>query len=94
MEEEQARQAAAAQANAQTSSSSAPAQPVVEAATEPAEPTDDDDDALLQQAIAMSEGRDVDMGVQDEELEEEEAITRAIEMSMKDPQADEDKDKK
>lgn len=95
MEEEQARQAAAEQANAQTSASSAPPESIAEEpATEPAEPTDDENDAMLQHAIAMSEG-DVEMEGQDEEdISEEEAIARAIEMSMKDTQGDEGKDKK
>jgi len=100
MEEEQARQAAAAQASSTSASSStavpagatasvsasasAPAPPT----SAPAQPTDDEEAALLQQALAMSEGRDVEMAEhapgagEDEEMSEEEAIARAIEMSM------------
>ena len=102
MEEEQARQAAAAAAAAQatggsTSSEAAPAQApsAPEPAAVPTEPTDDDEEAMLRQALAMSQGQDVEMHAEgDEDISEEEAIARAIEMSMK-PQEDQDgKDKK
>lgn len=47
----------------------------------------DEEEAMLQQALAMSEGRDVEMrehsAVGEDEMTEEEAIARAIEMSMK-----------
>ena len=45
----------------------------------------DEEEAMLQQALAMSEGRDVEMSapVNEEDMTEEEAIARAIEMSMK-----------
>jgi 26S proteasome regulatory subunit N10 len=99
MEEEQARQAAAAAASGQSSSGAenAPAPAATSAPPAvPAEPADDDDEAMLRQALAMSEGQDVEMHAGgDEEVTEEEAIARAIEMSMKpqDEQGD-GKDKK
>ncbi|KAH7930337.1 hypothetical protein BV22DRAFT_1055288 [Leucogyrophana mollusca] len=81
MEEEQARQAAEEQAR--QGSSAAPAA----APADDADDEDGDEEAMLQQALALSEGRDVDMGDEDdgedEDMDEEEAITRAIEMSMK-----------
>ena len=103
MEEEQARQAAAAAAAASQSSGAAAegaASSSSAAASEPsavpAEPTDDEEAELLKQALAMSEGQDVEMhsGV-DEDMSEEDAIVRAVEMSMK-PQEEqgEGKDKK
>lgn len=64
----------------------------------PAAASDDDEDALLQQALAMSEEpkTDVEMtpaenatggsaapGEEDEEMDEDEAIQKAIEMSMR-----------
>jgi len=88
MEEEQARQAAAAQAGAgpaapaETPAAAAPST----AAAVPAEPTDDEEEAMLKQALAMSEGQDVEMAEHagdDDEMSEEDAIARAIEMSMK-----------
>jgi len=86
MEEEHARQAAAAQATAApTAESSTPAAPAASAAI-PAEPTDDEEEALLKQALAMSQGEDVEMAEHaggDDEMSEEDAIARAIEMSMK-----------
>ncbi|KAH9927858.1 hypothetical protein B0H21DRAFT_763045 [Amylocystis lapponica] len=90
MEEEQARQAAAAQASAvdAAASSSSPSSSAV-----PAEPTDDEEEALLRQALAMSEGKDVEMAEhagEDDEMSEEDAIAQAIQMSMK-PEADNDK---
>lgn len=104
MEEEQARQAAAAAAQGGSAAAAAPAAepapsaPAAEPATAPAEPTDDEEDALLKQALAMSEGQeDVDMAVHadgDEDMSEEEAIARAIEMSMKPQEEQEGKDKK
>ncbi|KAI0751697.1 hypothetical protein C8Q80DRAFT_1099671 [Daedaleopsis nitida] len=100
MEEEQARQAAAAQVTAGSSSSSAPSAPPAAAATvsttstpaaQPAAPAaaqedEDDEDAMLQQALALSQQQDVEMGDGDEEEGEEDAIKRAIEMSMKEDQ--------
>ncbi|KAI0043168.1 hypothetical protein FA95DRAFT_1563586 [Auriscalpium vulgare] len=80
MEEEQARQ------QAQTAASSSTAPPAA-AATQPAEPSEEEDDALLQQALALSEGRDVEMA-DGEELSEEEMIARAIEMSMRGEEGD------
>lgn len=92
MEEEAARQAAAntppspavaadAAAPATTGTDGAPTQ-----TSQPAPAADDDEEALLQQALALSEGpvADVEMteGGGDEELTEEEMIARAIEMSM------------
>ena len=102
MEEERARQDAAAAAEAQTSGASsgavASSVAVAEPPTVPAEPTDDEEEAMLRQALAMSEGQDVDMAAAtegDEDMTEEEAIARAIEMSMK-PQEEQQqgKDKK
>ncbi|KAI0922296.1 hypothetical protein AcW2_007028 [Taiwanofungus camphoratus] len=95
MEEEQARQAAAAQASAPAPVPATIIEPTVAASipnvpssSVPAEPTDDDEEAMTQQALAMSEGTDVEMAEHageegDEEMSEEEAIARAIEMSMK-----------
>ncbi|KAF8655193.1 hypothetical protein AX16_003225 [Volvariella volvacea WC 439] len=58
------------------------------ALTEPADAVDDEEAALLQQALAMSEGKDVEMaaadGAGEDEEDEEAAIARAIEMSMQD----------
>ncbi|KAF8554987.1 hypothetical protein OG21DRAFT_1597092 [Imleria badia] len=87
MAEEQARQAAEDQARQAATNASASTEPADDAA-------DIDEDALLQQAIAMSEGRDVDMGEEqgdDDEMDEEEAIARAIEMSMKQNQGEQKK---
>jgi 26S proteasome regulatory subunit N10 len=81
MEEEQARQAAAQPpaATPAPATSSAPE-------TIPADPTDDEEEAMLKQALAMSEGAD-DVNMEgeedDEEMSEEDAINRAIQMSMK-----------
>ncbi|KAH9037665.1 hypothetical protein EDB85DRAFT_1861287 [Lactarius pseudohatsudake] len=101
MEEEAARQAAAnappplppaaaaVAVPATTGSEGAPAQ-----ISQPAPAADDDEEALLQQALALSEGHgaDVEMteGGGDEELTEEEMIARAIEMSMN-PETEEKK---
>ena len=56
----------------------------------PTDVTDDEEAAMLQQALQMSETEnDVDMDGRDEDMDEEEAIARAIEMSMRgdeDPQ--------
>ncbi|KAI0640528.1 hypothetical protein C8Q79DRAFT_921345 [Trametes meyenii] len=98
MEEEQARQAAAAQASgsgaATSSSAPAPAPPAVSTPSAPA-PTaasaaapgdEEDEEAMLQRALAMSQGQDVEMADHSaggEEESEEDAIKRAIEMSMK-----------
>ncbi|KAL6304047.1 hypothetical protein BKA93DRAFT_749992 [Sparassis latifolia] len=86
MEEEQARQAAAAQASG--AAGAAADAPTSGPSTAPTEPTDDEEEAMLKQALAMSEAQDVEMGEhpvheEDEEMSEEEAIARAIEMSMK-----------
>ncbi|KAL4241444.1 proteasome subunit S5A family protein [Abortiporus biennis] len=82
MEEEQARQAAAAKATKETGAPSAP-EP---SSAEPEVAMDEDEEALLKQALALSEGQDVDMtGHQEEEGHEEdedEEIARAIAMSM------------
>jgi 26S proteasome regulatory subunit N10 len=97
MEEEQARQAAAAQTTSSSASTSAPTLPTAEPVSEPADPTDDEEEAMLKQALALSEGHDVDMVAnddEDEDMSEEEAIARAIEMSMKEPQGADEKDKK
>ena len=95
MEEEQARQAAAAQAAA-TSSAPAASSSAAASAPEaiPAEPTDEEEEALLKQALAMSEANDVEMAEHaedDDEMSEEDAIARAIEMSMKPEGEGEDK---
>jgi len=74
MEEEQARQAAEEQAHQAVAST----QPQSELAA-----IEKDEEAMLAQALAMSEGKDVEMGEQDEDMDEEEAIARAIQMSMK-----------
>jgi 26S proteasome regulatory subunit N10 len=97
MQEEQARQAAEEQARAAASSESAPpaASTSISAPSEPAPPTDSDEEALLAQALAMSEAKDVEMEgdeeEEDEEMDEEEAIARAIEMSMKGEEEEENK---
>jgi 26S proteasome regulatory subunit N10 len=96
MQEEQARQAAegghgsaAAAADSAPAASASTTTPAAPTTSVPAPPTESDEDALLAQALAMSEGKDVDMdgvgdaGDEDEEMDEEEAIRRAIEMSMK-----------
>ena len=50
----------------------------------PTDITDDEEAAMLQQALQMSEiENDVDMVGRDEDMDEEEAIARAIEMSMR-----------
>jgi 26S proteasome regulatory subunit N10 len=65
-----------------------------------APPTDESEEALLQQALALSEGHaggaaDVEMNEErdgDEDLTEEEMIARAIEMSMRpEPESEEKK---
>ncbi|KAI0655235.1 hypothetical protein C8Q70DRAFT_1057603 [Cubamyces menziesii] len=103
MEEEQARQAAAAQAAGSSSAgaasapapaaaaSSAPAQTSAPAAATAATAVDEEEDeeAMLQKALAMSQGQDVEMADHagdGEEESEEDAIKRAIEMSMKEHQ--------
>ena len=95
MEEEAARQAAAnpppPAPDAAAPAATGPDGASVRAAAQPAAPvTDENEEALLQQALAMSEGTvappDVEMneerGDGDEDLTEEEMIARAIEMSM------------
>lgn len=84
MEEEQARQAAAAAAQSSAKQPKAPVDPTPE---EDEEEDDDEEAALLKQAIAMSEGRDVEMAGtskdgEDADMTEDEAIARAIEMSV------------
>ncbi|KAI0719216.1 hypothetical protein C8Q72DRAFT_864315 [Fomitopsis betulina] len=95
LEDEQARQAQATGAGAASGSTAPaeapPAAAAAPAAPVPADPTDDEEDALLQQALAMSEGRDVEMAPAGEE--EEDDIARAIALSMQ-QQEDKDKDKK
>ncbi|RPD74655.1 hypothetical protein L226DRAFT_509121 [Lentinus tigrinus ALCF2SS1-7] len=83
MEEEQARQAAAAQASAQPAGGASSSSSAAAAAA----PSAPDEDAMLARALAMSEQQDVEMGEHGgEEESEEDAIKRAIEMSMKDQQ--------
>lgn len=109
LEEEQARQAAAAQTSGAASGSTAPAAPAetpssaaapatpapAPVASVPADPTDDEEEAMLKQALAMSEGRDVDMApAGDEEMSEEDEIAKAIAMSMQQQEEDKHKDKK
>jgi len=89
MEDEQARQAAEDQVRQAATNVAASTERTADAAD-----IDADEETLLQQAIAMSEGRDVDMGEEqgdDDEMDEEEAIARAIEMSMKQGQAEQKK---
>ncbi|KAG8218210.1 hypothetical protein J3R82DRAFT_3772 [Butyriboletus roseoflavus] len=89
MEEEQARQAAEEQARQAATNAAASSEHADDAAD-----VDADEEALLQHAIAMSEGRDVDMGEEqgdDDEIDEEEAIAQAIEMSMKQDQGEQKK---
>lgn len=89
MEEEQARQAAEEQARQAATNATASTERADDAAD-----VDGDEEALLQQAIALSEGRDVDMGEEqgdDDEMDEEEAIAQAIEMSMKQDQGEQKK---
>ncbi|THH32177.1 hypothetical protein EUX98_g2016 [Antrodiella citrinella] len=99
MEEETARQAAAAAASAPAGEASG-AKPA--AAYPPDEADDDDEEALLKKALAMSQGEDVDMEAdgegedddEDEDMSEEDAIARAIQMSMKDGSGDSNEPKK
>ncbi|KAH0839498.1 hypothetical protein J3R83DRAFT_332 [Lanmaoa asiatica] len=89
MEEEQARQAAEEQARQAATNAAASTEHADDAVD-----IDGDEEAMLQQALAMSEGRDVDMGDEqgdEEEMDEEEAIARAIEMSMKQDQGEQKK---
>ncbi|KAH9853318.1 hypothetical protein C2E23DRAFT_822679 [Lenzites betulinus] len=97
MEEEQARQAAAVQATTgasapASSSTPAAASSSTQAPSAPANPTappaaaedEEDEEAMLQRALALSQGQDVEMADHaGEEESEEDAIKRAIEMSMK-----------
>ncbi len=88
MEEEAARQAAANVPPPPPSAAPAPAigsDGAPAQTSQPAPAADEDEEAILQQALALSEGRgDVEMneGGGEEELTEEEMIARAIEMSM------------
>lgn len=89
MEEEQARQAAEEQTRLAATDAAAPTERADDAAD-----IDADEDAMLQQAIAMSEGRDVDMAEDqgdEDEMDEEEAISRAIQMSTKQDQGEQKK---
>ena len=93
MEEEQARQAAEEQTRQPATNVSASTE---RTASDDAADIDADEEALLQRAIAMSEGRDVEMGKEQgdddsDEMDEEEAIARAIEMSMKQGQGEQKK---
>ncbi|GLB33367.1 putative ssl1-like protein [Lyophyllum shimeji] len=98
MQEAQARQAAEVAAAAAPPADTIPAPTAETTAVPPpttVEPTDEEEERLLQQALAMSEQRDVDMDMEEgveEDEDEEAAIARAIEMSMR-PQ-EEQKDKK
>ncbi|ESK86203.1 multiubiquitin chain binding protein mbp1 [Moniliophthora roreri MCA 2997] len=110
MQEAQAREAAenasAPASNAPETNPSSAVQPT-STTTVPADPTDDEEEAMLQQAIAMSQGEDVDMeggtstpkpgdvgGMDEDEEDEDAAIARAIAMSMEDQSRNQDKDKK
>ncbi|KAI0706894.1 hypothetical protein C8T65DRAFT_220569 [Cerioporus squamosus] len=66
----------------------AAAQPPATAAAAAPEEDEEDEDAMLARALALSQQQDVEMaeGGGDEEESEEDAIKRAIEMSMKDQQ--------
>lgn len=89
MEEEQARQAAEDQARQAATDATASTEHIDDTAD-----IDADEEVMLQQAIAMSEARDVDMGEEqgdDDEMDEDEAIARAIEMSMKQDQGEQKK---
>ena len=92
MQEAQARQAAEEQSRV------VPSELAPSTTTEPALSTDSEEEAMLARALAMSEGKDKDVDMEDEEdeedddeddshgdeeMDEEEAIKRAIEMSMK-----------
>ncbi|KAI0368474.1 hypothetical protein BV20DRAFT_1122821 [Pilatotrama ljubarskyi] len=73
-----------------TAASSAPSAPAPQAAAPAAAATapedEEDEEAMLQKALAMSQGQDVEMAdhaAGGEEESEEDAIKRAIEMSMK-----------
>ncbi|KAH9963312.1 hypothetical protein BC827DRAFT_1194805 [Russula dissimulans] len=107
MEEEAARQAAANAPPPPPPGASAPAVATAAgagpdgASAQPSHPvpaTTPDEEALLQQAIALSEGRapDVEMTEdreREEEMTEEEMIARAIEMSMRPEEEQEEKKK-
>lgn len=100
MQEAQAREAAetaTAAPPAESSTTSTTVPPTATSTTVPADPTDDEEERLLQEALAMSEEKDVDM--ESEEMEEDEededaAIARAIEMSMRGQEDDEAEKKK
>ncbi|TFK88062.1 hypothetical protein K466DRAFT_662577 [Polyporus arcularius HHB13444] len=66
----------------------AAAQPPAAAAAAAPEEDEEDEDAMLARALALSQQQDVEMaeGGGDEEESEEDAIKRAIEMSMKEQQ--------
>lgn len=99
MQEAQAREAAetaaasAAQAPpAESSTTSTTVPPTAASTTAPADPTDEEEERLLQEALAMSEEKDVDMDseeVDEDEEDEDAAIARAIEMSMRGQEDDE-----
>ena len=114
MEEEAARQAAvSAPPSSSLDATAAPTAAAVAAAPDggvavavqqpsgPTATTDEGEDAILQQALALSEGGhggtpDVEMAEEhdgDENLTEEEMIARAIEMSMRPEPEGEEKNK-
>ncbi|KAF8239443.1 hypothetical protein L208DRAFT_1385873 [Tricholoma matsutake] len=99
MQEAQAREAAeAASSSTVPPATSTPAQTSTElsTATRAAEAPDNEEERLLQRALTMSEGRDVEMeGADvDEDEDEDAAIARAIEMSMRgDPEEEEERKK-
>ena len=98
MQEAQAREAAetaaaAAQAPpAESSTTSTTVPPTAASTTVPADPTDEEEERLLQEALAMSEEKDVEMD--EDEEDEDAAIARAIEMSMRGQEDDEAEKKK
>jgi 26S proteasome regulatory subunit N10 len=93
MQEAQARDAAAPPPPAASPSTEpAPTSSTIAPTTKPeaemvaADPTDSEEEAMLKQALAMSNGGDVEMsaeGADDDEMDEDEAIARAIAMSMR-----------
>jgi 26S proteasome regulatory subunit N10 len=108
MEEEAARQAAANQPPPPAPDVAAPTETGLDGASArtPAQPaaapaTDENEEAILQQALAMSEGTSVpevemtteEQGGGDEDLTEEEMIERAIQMSMQ-PESESEEKKK
>jgi 26S proteasome regulatory subunit N10 len=84
---QEAEASTAASTSAATTSSDQPPALVpldAEPTAEPPDITEDEEAAMLHQALQMSTAEaDTDMGDHDEDLDEEEAIARAIEMSMR-----------